>query len=184
MPSPKPPSPPSPQESASAAVQATLAGDEYQTLNAPIQGYTDLYLQSLLGPARAQLSSGLAAQTALQGAMAQKDIQSRTDPQAYAIRQMNLNAAQSRLGSLYGMDPTAFSYRAPSAYATPTSAQIPPLSSIDALSRATAGAMVPVSLDKSGAINIGQPSGGGTAIPGNVLPARPIGAMPSYLGIG
>src|SRR5262252_335881 len=83
MPSPKPPAPPSPQESASAAVQATLAGDEYQTLNAPLQGYADLYLQSLLGPSRSQLSSGLNAQTALQGAMAQKDIQSRTDPQAY-----------------------------------------------------------------------------------------------------
>jgi hypothetical protein len=183
MPSPKTPSPPSPQESASAAVQATLAGDTYQTLNAPIQGYTDLYLQSLLGPTRAQLSSGLAAQTALQGAMAQKDIQSRVDPQAYAMRQMNLNAAQSRLGSLYGMDPSAFSYRAPSAYATPTGAQIPPISSIDALTRATAGSMVPVSLDKGGNINIGQPTGGGAAVPSNVIPGAYRGAMPSYLGV-
>ena len=182
MSSPKPPSPPSPQESASAAVQATLAGDEYQTLNAPLQGYADLYLQSMLGPARAQLSSGLNAQTALQGAMAQKDIQSRVDPQAYAMRQMNLNAAQARLGSLYGMDPTAFSYRAPAAYATPTSGQIPPMSSIDALTKAVAQNMVPVSLDKGGNINIGQAQGGGS-IPGNVLPGAYRGAMPSYLGV-
>jgi hypothetical protein len=183
MPSSKPPPPPSPAESASAAVQSTLAGDIYHTLNAPIQGYTDLYLQSLLGPTRAQLSSGLAAQTALQGAMAQKDIQSRTDPQVYAMRQMNLNAAQSRLAGLYGMDPTTFSYRAPSVYATPTSAQIPALSSIDALTKATAANMVPVSLDKGGNINIGQPSGGMSQVPGSVLPALSPGAMPSYLGV-
>jgi len=182
MSSPSAPKPPTPAESASAAVQSTLAGDIYQTLNAPIQGYSDLYLQSLLDPARAQLSSAINAQTALQGAMAQKAIQSQVDPQAYAIRQMNLNAAQSRLGQLYGMDPSAFKYSAPGAFATPTSAQIPDISNIDALTKAVAANMVPVSLSKSGAINVGSPQGGG-AIPSSVLPARSPGAIPSYLGI-
>jgi hypothetical protein len=183
MSTPKPPTPPSPQESASAALQATLGGDVYQTLNAPLQGYTDLYLQSLLDPARAQLQSGVSAQTALQGARAQQAIQSQTDPMAYAIRQMNLKAASSRLGQLYGMDPTAFRYSAPSAFATPTSAQLPPLSSIQELTGAVAANMVPVSLDKSGGVNIGTPKGG-ASISRGVLPAATPGAIPSYLGIG
>ena len=183
MSSPSPPTPPSPQESASAALQATLGGDVYQTLNAPLQGYADLYLQSLLDPARAQLQSGISAQTALQGARAQQAIQSQTDPMAYAIRQMNLKAASSRLGQLYGMDPNAFRYSAPGAFATPTSGQLPPLSSIDALTKAVSANMVPVSLDKSGGVTIGTPQGGGS-IPSSVLPpVGGAGAIPSYLGI-
>jgi hypothetical protein len=183
MPSPKPPTPPSPQESASAALQAQLGGDVYHTLNAPLEGYADLYMQSLLGPARAQLQSGLAAQTALQGARAQQAVQAETDPMAYAIRQMNLKAASSRLGQLYGMDPSAFGYKAPSAFATPTSAQLPPMSSIEALTGAISRNMVPVSLGKGGDINIGTPQGGGT-IPASVLPVSGgAGAVPSYLGL-
>jgi hypothetical protein len=181
MSSPSAPQPPTPAESAQAAVQATLAGDEYQTLNAPLQGYADLYLQSMLDPARAQLSSAINAQTALQGAQAQQAIQSQVDPLAYATRQMNLKAATSRLGQLYGMDPTAFSYTAPGAFATPTSAQIPAMSNIDALTKAVAQNMVPVSLGKGGNINIG--SSGGGSIPASALPAQTPGAIPSYLGI-
>jgi hypothetical protein len=184
MSTPKPPEPPSPQESASAALQATLGGDVYQTLNAPLQGYADLYLQSLLDPARAQLQSGISAQTALQGARAQQAIQSQTDPMAYAIRQMNLKATSSRLGQLYGMDPTAFRYSAPGAFATPTSAQLPPLSSIQGLTGAISSNMVPVSLDKSGGVTIGTPQGGGSISRGVLPPVGGAGAVPSYLGIG
>jgi hypothetical protein len=161
-----------------------LAGDVYQTLNAPLQGYADLYLQSMLDPARAQLSSAINAQTALQGAQAQQAIQSQVDPLAYATRQMNLKAATSRLGQLYGMDPTAFNYRAPAAFATPTSAQIPAMSNIQGLTQAIAQNLTPVSLGKSGNINIGTPQGGG--ISSSVLPASSPGApgaIPSYLGI-
>jgi hypothetical protein len=103
---------------------------------------------------------------------------------AYAIRQMNLKASSGRLGQLYGMDPSAFRYSAPSAFATPTSAQLPPLSSIQALTGAVAANMVPVSLDKGGGINVGSPKGGTTTIPGSVLPAATgAGAVPSYLAI-
>lgn len=182
MSSPKPPSPPSPQESASASLQATLGGDEYQTLNAPLQGYADLYLQSMLDPARAQLSSAINAQTALQGAQAQQAIQSQVDPLAYATRQMNLKAATSRLGQLYGMNPSAFSYKAPGAFATPTSAQIPDISNVDALTQAIAGHMIPVSLDKSGGVNIGSAQST-ASIPSSALPSKATGAIPSYLGV-
>jgi hypothetical protein len=46
---------------------------------------------------------------------------------AYAQRQMRLKAATDRLGQLYGQDPTAFNFRAPSAYAVPGTAQVPNL---------------------------------------------------------
>jgi len=46
---------------------------------------------------------------------------------AYAQRQMRLKAATDRLGQLYGQDPTAFNFRAPSAYAVPGTSQVPDL---------------------------------------------------------
>jgi hypothetical protein len=165
-------------------VQATQAGDIYQLVNAPITGYADLYTQALTGPARMQLQQGLAARAALQGAMAQEDIQSRVDPRAYAIRQMNLASASQRLGRLYGVDPSAFSYRSPAAYAIPSGAQMPALGDINALSSALAGNVSRIQMDKGGGISIQ----GGTS-PGpmpRVLPptgAYAGGSVPSYLGV-
>jgi hypothetical protein len=151
-------------------------------VNAPLAGYADLYLQSMLGPQRMQLQQGLASQAALQAAMAQKDIQSRVDPQVYAMRQMNLNAAQSRLGQLYGMDPSAFSYRAPAAYATPSSAQMPSLANIDALSKAVSGAYGTVTMGSGGKVYTKLPSGT-PGIP-NLMPSGyQGGTLPSYLGV-
>lgn len=174
---PSPPSPPSPQEAAQAALSATQAGDVYDVANAPIQGYADLYTQAMLGPARAQLQQGLINQQALQSAMAQQDIQSRVDPMAYATRQMNLKAATSRLGQLYGMDPSAFSYRQPSAYGTPTAAALPSLDTISGVPFASR--LSTVTMNKSGAPSIYTPSGSGQVPGAGGAPAQ----YPSYLGI-
>jgi hypothetical protein len=166
-------------------VQATQAGDIYQLVNAPLTGYADLYTQSMLGPARMQLQQGLAARGALQAAMAQEDIQSRVDPQAYAIRQMNLRNASSRLGKLYGVDPSAFTYRAPAAYAIPSQGQIPNISDLTALSSALASNVSRVSLQRGGVPTISPPSSPQQA-PWNILkPSRGYagGSLPSYLGV-
>jgi len=183
MSSPKPPSPPTPQQTAQAALQATQAGDIYQMVNAPLSGYADLYLQSMLGPQRMQLQQGLASQAALQAAMAQKDIQSRVDPQVYAMRQMGLNAAQSRLGQLYSMDPSQFNYRAPAAYATPSSAQMPSMGDIAALSQAVSKNYGTVSLGGGGQIGVKLPSGTPAAAPVLAGSYPGGGVLPSYLGI-
>jgi hypothetical protein len=181
MPSPKVPEPPSPREAAQAAVSAAQAGDIYQIANAPIQGYADLYTQAMLGPARMQLQQSLANQAALSGAMAQQAVQSQTDPMAYQIRQMNLKAASSRLGQLYSMDPTAFSYKAPAAFATPTAAALPSLAQLSAHGGwPIAQALSSVGLKGNTPYLIGPPNA-------NLAPtgARgPSAQLPSYLGVG
>lgn len=149
------PQQPTPQQSAQAAVQATEAGDIYQAANAPVTGYADLYTQAMLGPARAQLAQGLTNQQQLQSAMAQQDIQSRLDPQAYAMRKMNETAAQSRLAQLYGMDPTAFMARYPEAYATPSAQSLPDLGTLAGAGKNIAGQFTPVSISGSGSPKIG-----------------------------
>jgi hypothetical protein len=172
MSSPSIPEPTRPKEASQAAVQAMQAGSLYDIANAPVTGYADLYTQAALGPARMQLQNALSAQGALQAAQAQEDIQSRVDPMAYAARQMNLKATTSRLGQLYGMDPNAFSYRAPSVYATPA---LPDIRSLAAGSRAIATNVTPVSV--GGNVNLGTASG-----PTSVqVPATAGGA--SYLGV-
>jgi hypothetical protein len=98
--------------------------------NQPIEQYGNLYTASQLGPAEMQTQTALANQAAYQSAQAQRDIQSRVDPLAFAQREMRLKATTDRLGQLYGADPTAFSYRAPGAYTVPGTAQLPALSSL------------------------------------------------------
>ena len=180
MSTPSQPQPPSPQESAEAAVQAAQAGDVYQVANAPVQGYADLYTQAMLDPARAQLQSAVAAQSALQGAQAQQAIQSQVDPMAYQIRQMNLKAASSRLGQLYGLDPSAFSYTAPAAFATPTPAALPSLQSLASGGQAIGQQLANVYWT-GGRYVAGGPSGT-AAIPGTGA-GTATSAIPSYLGI-
>jgi hypothetical protein len=183
MPSPKTPKPPSPEEAASAAVQATQAGDIYQLVNAPLTGYADLYTQAMMGPPRMQLQQGLAARGALQAAMAQEDIQSRVDPMAYAIRQMNLKSASSRLGQLYGVDPSAFTYQAPAAYGIPSNAQMPRISDINALSNVLSGNVSRVSLQ--GGKTYVSPGTNPQPMPNLLALTKRYagGAVPSYLGV-
>ena len=153
MGSPKSPTPPSPAESASAAVAAAQAGDIYQAVNAPLTGYADLYTQAALGPARAQLQQGLANRLALQSAQGQEAIQSQVDPMAYALRQMNLKAASSRLSSLYGYDPSAFSVSYPGAFATPSPSGLPSVSGLAQGTQEIARNLKTVKLSPSGNIS-------------------------------
>jgi len=130
MGAPKPAQPIHPGEAAQAAVGTAGAGEMMSIANQPIEQYANLYTNTQLGPAEMQTQQALANQAAYQGALAQQDIQSRVDPLAYAQRQMRLKAATTRLGQLYGQDPSAFSFRAPSAYTVPGTVDVPALSTL------------------------------------------------------
>ena len=106
------------------------AGEMMSIANQPIEQYSNLYTTQALGPAETQTQQALANQAAYQSAAAQQDIQSRLDPMSYAQRQMRLQSATDRLGQLYGQDPTAFSFRAPSAYTVPGSTDVPSLATL------------------------------------------------------
>ncbi len=128
--SPKTPEVIHPGEAAQAAVGTAGAGEMMSIANQPIEQYSNLYTTTQLGPAETQTQQALANQAAYQSAQAQRDIQSRVDPLAYAQREMRLKAATDRLGQLYGTDPTAFSYRAPGAYTVPGTNQMPDLANL------------------------------------------------------
>lgn len=121
----KPPEVVHPGEAAVAAMGTAAAGEQMSLANQPVDQYGNLVTTELLGPAQMKTQQALANQAALQGAKAQMDIQSRVDPQAYAQRQMRMNAANQRLGRLYGVDPTSPTYRAPDAYTVPGSDATP-----------------------------------------------------------
>jgi hypothetical protein len=140
-----------PGEAAQAAVGTAGAGEMMGIANQPIEQYANLYTTQQLGPAQMQTQQALANQAAYQGAVAQQDIQSRVDPMAYAQRQMRLKAATTKLGQLYGQDPNAFSFRGPSAYAIPGTADVAPLSTLRGAASDIAANLATGSVDKSGA---------------------------------
>ena len=105
MGSPKPPEVVTPGEAAVAAMGTAAAGEKMSLANQPVDQYGNLITTELLGPAQMKTQQALANQAALQGAKAQMDIQSPLDPQAYAQRQMRMNAANARLGRFYGVRP-------------------------------------------------------------------------------
>jgi hypothetical protein len=119
--------------------------------NQPIEQYGNLMTATQLGPAEAQAQQALANQAAYQSAAAQMDIQSRVDPLAYAQRQMRLQAATNRLGQLYGQDPSAFTFRAPSAYAMPGTAGLPGPSTLAQQAQALASNLSLAKVSKTGA---------------------------------
>jgi hypothetical protein len=119
--------------------------------NQPVEQYGNLYTSGQLGPAEMQTQTALANQGAYQGAAGQKDIQSRLDPQAYAQREMRMQAANTRLGRLYGVDPTAFSFRAPGAYQVSGTTNLPSLPDLASAGQAIAGNISTGSVDASGA---------------------------------
>jgi len=139
-----------PGEAAQAAVGTAAAGEMMGIANQPIEQYANLYTTQQLGPAQMQTQQALANQAAYQGAVAQQDIQSRVDPLAYAQRQMRLKAATTRLGQLYGQDPSAFSFRGPSAYAVPGTADVPSLPTLRGAASDIAANLATGSVDKSG----------------------------------
>jgi hypothetical protein len=121
--------------------------------NQPIEQYGQLATTEQLGPAQMQTQQALANQAALQGARAQMDIQSRVDPQAYAQRQMRMNAANERLGKLYGVaNPNAISYQGGSqAYQIPGSENQPDLSKLRQIANAVASNVSTAGVNKEGA---------------------------------
>lgn len=139
-----------PGESAQAAMGTAAAGEMMSVANQPVEQYGNLLTNIGLGPAQMQTQQSLANRAAKSGAQAQMDIQSSVDPQAYAQRQMRMNAANKRLGRLYGADPTAFSYSAPEAYSIPGTGDLPDLGQITANAQAVASRLSTGSVDKSG----------------------------------
>lgn len=140
-----------PGEAAQAAVGTAAAGEMMSVANQPIEQYANLATTTQLGPAEQQTQTALQNQAAYQSALAQQDIQSRVDPLAYAQRQMRLQAATNRLGQLYGQDPTAFSFRAPSAYQVPGTTDVPSLADLRAQGAAIASNLSTASVNKQGA---------------------------------
>lgn len=155
----------SPGQAAQAAIGTAGAGEMMSIANQPIEQYANLYTTEALGPDEMQAQQALANRAAYQGAQAQMDIQSRVDPQAYAQRQMRMDAANKRLGELTGLDPNSYTYRAPSAYAMPSTSTAPPLSNLRAASDAIASNLRLAAVNKAG----GDPSLLGARAPQNVV---------------
>lgn len=159
-----------PGEAAQAAMGTAAAGEMMSIANQPIDQYGNLLTTEMLGPAQMQTQQALANQAALRGAQAQMDIQSRVDPQAYAQRQMRMNADNKRLGRLYGVDPTAPTYRAPEAYGIPGSDATPSLAQLR-----TMGADVASNLS-TGIVNK-QGTSPKLLAPGKPKPVAPVAAQ-------
>lgn len=140
-----------PGEAAQAATGAAAAGEMMAVANQPVDQYGNLLTTEALGPAQIQTQQAIANRAAYQGALAQRDIQSRVDPQAYAQREMRMQAANKRLGQLYGVDPKNYSFSGPSAYAIPGTADSPSLGDIQKNAAAVASLLSTASLSKSGA---------------------------------
>lgn len=140
-----------PGEAAQAAMGTAAAGEMMSVANQPIEQYAQLQTNEELGPAQMQTQQSLANRAAYQGALAQRDIQSRVDPQAYAQREMRMQAANKKLGRLYGVDPQSFNFSAPQAYAIPGTADQPDLGQIVANAQAVASRLSTGSVNKSGA---------------------------------
>jgi hypothetical protein len=140
-----------PGEAAQASVGTAGAGEMMGIANQPIEQYSQLATTEQLGPAQAQTQQALANQAAYQSASAQRDIQSRVDPQAYAQREMRMQAANKRLGQIYGVDPSAFTFRAPQAYAVPGSAATPSLANLQGNAAAIASNVSTAGVNQQGA---------------------------------
>jgi hypothetical protein len=147
----KTPDPITPGESAQAAVGTAAAGEMMSVANQPIDQYGNLVNTMALGPAQMQTQQALMGRAARQGAQQQMDVQSAVDPQAYAQRQMRMNAANQRLGKLYNVDPTAFSYQTPpGTYTVPTTADLPDIGQVQRNAAAIASRLSTAAVNKAG----------------------------------
>jgi hypothetical protein len=139
-----------PGEAAQAAMGTAAAGEMMSVANQPVDQYGNLVNTIQLGPAAMQTQQSLANRAALQGAQAQKDIQSRVDPQAYAQRQMRMDAANKVLGQIYGVNPQNYSYRSSNAYAVPGTSDLPDLNAITQNAQGIASHLSTGSVNSSG----------------------------------
>ena len=146
----KSPSPVTPGQSAQAAVGTAGAGEMMSIANQPIEQAANLQTTEALGPAESQTQGALQARSALQGAQAQRAIQSQVDPEAYAQREMRLKAATDRLGQLYGQNPSAFSFQAPGAFAMPGAQGSPSLSDLAKMGQTAASNISTASVNAAG----------------------------------
>ena len=146
----KVPDPITPGQAAQAAMGTAAAGEMMSVANQPIDQYGNLVNTMALGPAAMQTQQALAGRAAKQGARQQMDIQSSVDPQAYAQRQMRMNAANQRLGQLYQVDPKAFSYSAPGAYVVPGTGDLPDLNQLQQNAAAIASRLYTGGLNSRG----------------------------------
>ena len=147
----KPPDPVTPGEAAQAAMGTAAAGEMMSVANQPVDQYGNLVNTIALGPAAMQVQQSLAGRAAKQGAQQQMDISSSVDPQAYAQRQMRMNAANQTLGRLYGVDPTAYAYKTPSdTYSIPGTADLPDPTALARNARAIASNLSVGAVNKQG----------------------------------
>jgi hypothetical protein len=141
-----------PGEAAQAAMGTAAAGEMMSVANQPIDQYGNLLNTISLGPAAMQTQQALAGRAAKLGAQQQMDIQSSVDPQAYASRQMRMNATNARLGRLYGVDPTAFKYATPAdTYAVPGSGDLPDPVALARNAQSLSGMLSTGAVNKAGA---------------------------------
>ena len=151
MGSPKPPDPVTPGEAAQAAMGTAAAGEMMSVANQPVDQYGNLVNTIALGPAAMQVQQSLAGRAAKQGAQQQMDISSSVDPQAYAQRQMRMNAANQTLGRLYGVSPNVPAYNAPSdTYSIPGTADLPDPTALARNARAIASNLSVGAVNKQG----------------------------------
>ena len=163
-----------PGEAAVAAMGTAAAGEEMSVANQPVDQYGNLINTLQLGPAAMQAQQSLAGRAAKQGAQQQMDVQSSVDPQAYAQRQMRMDAANKTLGRLYGVDPTAYKYNTPAnTYSIPGSADLPDPGQMAANARALASNLSVGKVNGAGGqptlVGPQNPQGLSTAIPASYL---------------
>jgi hypothetical protein len=142
----------SPGQAAQAAMGTAGAGEMMSVANQPVDIYGNLLNTISMGPAAMQAQTALSGRAAKQAAQQQMDIQSSVDPQAYAQRQMRMNAANKALGRIYGVDPTAPRYNAPSnTYAIPGSGDLPDPVAMARNAQALSGLLSTGAVNKAGA---------------------------------
>lgn len=143
------PTPPSPTESAQANAQSQLAGQQFQAENAPILAYEDAITRGTFQPYETALVNAETARSSANQAAANRAIQYQTDPQAYQAREMALQGANNRMGALYGVNPSDYSFSAPGAFQLPSASGLD-LSQIGNLSRAIASQLGSVHIGTGG----------------------------------
>lgn len=142
----------SPGQAAQAAMGTAAAGEMMSVANQPVDEYGNLLNTITMGPAAMRAQTALSGRAAKQAAQQQMDIQSSVDPQAFAQRQMRMNAANAKLGRLYGVDPTAPRYNAPSdTYTMPGSGDLPDPVAMARNAQALSGMLSTGAVNKAGA---------------------------------
>jgi hypothetical protein len=142
----------SPGQAAQAAMGTAAAGEMMSVANQPVDQYGNLVNTLAYGPSAMRAQTALSGRAAKQAAQQQMDIQSSVDPQAYAQRQLRMNAANKRLGQLYNVDPTSPKYNAPgNTYSMPGSADLPDLNQMSQMGSAIASKLSTGAVNKAGA---------------------------------